>query len=149
MWEKEYHGDSQASATTVFALLTDTSTWPEWNAGVAHVESDGPFVAGATATMVLPDRTALPFRLVWVEPGRGFEDETQVPDAGVVVRVGHLLERRDGGGTAITFRCAVEGPDDVAAEVGTAVSADFPDVIAALAERAERAERAGAGGPAA
>jgi hypothetical protein len=38
----------------------------------------------------------------------------------------------------ITYRCQVDGPDDVAAEVGRAVSADFAEVISALAARAER-----------
>jgi hypothetical protein len=35
-------------------------------------------------------------------------------------------------------RAPADGPDELAAEVGAAVSADFPDVIAALAARAER-----------
>src|SRR5215472_6714467 len=48
--------------------------------------------------------------------------------------------------TALPFRftwievdrgCEVDGPADVAAEVGAAVSADFPDVISALGARAE------------
>lgn len=137
MWTVEYHGESAAEPDSVFALLADPAGWPEWNAGVQRIHLDGPFVAGTTATMVLPDGTALPFRLEWVEPGRGFEDVTEVPDAGVLVRVAHLLEPRAGGGTSITYRCTVEGPDDVGAEIGPAVSADFPDVIAALAARAE------------
>jgi hypothetical protein len=87
--------------------------------------------------MVLPDETALPFRFTWIETDRGYEDETEIPDAGVTVRVRHELtpiEHR----TRITYKCAVDGPADVAAEVGAAVSADFPDVIAALGSRAER-----------
>ena len=137
MWTVDYRGESAAEPDSVFALLADTDRWPEWNAGVRRIELDGPFAAGTAATMVLPDGTELPFRLAWVEPGRGFEDVTQVPDAGVVVRVAHLLEPRAGGGTHITYRCTVEGPDEVGAEVGPAVSSDFADVIAALAARAE------------
>ncbi len=139
MWSKEYSAESTASAEALFAILADVAGWPQWNAGVERVELNGPFAAGTTATMVLPDQTALPFRLAWVEAGRGFEDETEVPDAGVLVRVAHLLEPVDGGGTRITYRCTVEGPDEVGAEIGPAVSADFPDVIAALAARAESA----------
>jgi Polyketide cyclase / dehydrase and lipid transport len=137
MWTKEYRAETTASAGALFAILADVASWPEWNAGVARVELNGPFAAGTTATMVLPDQTALPFRLAWVEPDRGFEDETEVP--GALVRVSHLLEPLDSGGTRITYRCTVEGPDDkVGAEIGPAVSADFPDVIAALAARAEQ-----------
>ena len=83
------------------------------------------------------DETALPFRFTWIEVDRGYEDETEVPDAGVVVRVRHELTPT-AHGTRITYRCEVDGPADVAAEVGAAVSADFPDVISALGARAER-----------
>jgi hypothetical protein len=57
----------------------------------------------------------------------------------VVVRVRHELTPIEGG-VRITYRCVADGPDEVAAEIGAAVSADFPEVIAALAARAERAE---------
>jgi hypothetical protein len=142
MWTVDYRGDSTARLGTVFAVLADPARWPEWNAGVRRIDLDGPFAAGTAATMVLPDGTELPFRLAWVDPDRGFEDVTEVPDAGALVRVAHLLESRDDGGTHITYRCTVEGPDEVGAEVGPAVSADFPEVIAALCARAEQAERA-------
>jgi hypothetical protein len=139
MWTKQYSAESSASAERLFAILRETAAWPEWNSGVTRIDMDGPFAAGTTATMVLPDQSALRFRLVWVEPGRGFEDETDLPGAGVRVRVRHLLEPLEDGLTRITYICTVDGPDEVAAEVGSAVSADFPDVIAALAARAEAA----------
>jgi uncharacterized protein YndB with AHSA1/START domain len=137
MWTVSHHGDCTAEPATVFAVLADTARWPEWNDGVQRIDRHGPFASGTTATMVLPDGTELPFRFDWVDPERGFEDVTEVPDAGVVVRVAHELAPLAGGGTRITYRCTVEGPDEVGAEVGPAVSADFPAVIAALAARAE------------
>jgi len=98
MWTVDHHGESAAQPATVFALLADAARWPEWNEGVHRIDLDGPFAAGTAATMVLPDGTSLPFRLAWVDPARGFEDVTEVPDAGVVVRVAHLLEHRRGPG---------------------------------------------------
>jgi hypothetical protein len=50
------------------------------------------------------------------------------------VRVRHELAPSEQG-TLITYRCEVGGPEDVTAEVGSAVSADFPEVISALATR--------------
>jgi uncharacterized protein YndB with AHSA1/START domain len=140
MWVREYTGQSSASPERLFDVLADAAAWSEWNPGVAGIDMDGPFEAGTTATMRLSDDTVLPFRLVWVEAGRGFEDETPVPDAGVVVRVLHELTPLENG-TRITYRCIAEGPEQAVAEVGAAVSADFPDVIAALAARAEDAKR--------
>ncbi len=137
MWTTEVTGHSAATPAEVFAVLADPEHWNEWNDGVAGIRIDGPFAAGTTAVMVFPDATELPFSLARVEPDRGFEDVTEVPDAGVTVRVGHELEPTSSG-TRITYRCTVDGPDPIAGEVGTGVSADFADVIAALAARAER-----------
>jgi hypothetical protein len=137
MWVAEYTGTSTVAPDQVFGVLAQAERWPEWNAGVRTLEMHGPFAAGTSAVMILPDETALPFTLTWVEAGVGFEDLTEVPDAGVSVRVRHELSPSDQG-TVITYRCQVDGPDDVAAEVGRAVSADFAEVISALAARAER-----------
>jgi uncharacterized protein YndB with AHSA1/START domain len=140
MWTIEYTGDSTASQERLFNILADPASWSEWNPGVAGVTMSGPFAQGTEAVMVLPDGAALPFRFTWVKANEGFEDETPVPDTGVVVRVLHELIPNDRG-TRIVYRCMADGQDDVAAEVGAAVSADFPGVIAALAARAESAPR--------
>lgn len=133
MWVQEFSGTSTASPERVFAVLADAERWPEWNAGVAGIELSGPFAAGTAAVMRFPDGSVLPFRLTWVEPGAGYEDLTPMPGGTAAVRVRHLLAP-DGPGTRITYRCEVEGPD--AAQIGEGVTADFPEVIAALAARA-------------
>lgn len=139
MWIKEYTGHSVASPHSVFAVLADAERWSEWNPGVTAITMHGSFAAGTAAEMVLPDGTVLPFKLVWVEPASGFEDLTGFPDVGIFVRVKHLLSPADGGGTNITYRCEVDGPSAMAAEIGEGASADFPEVISALAARAEAA----------
>lgn len=137
MWSVEVIGQSTATPSQVFGVLAEPEKWAEWNEGVARIEMRGPLAAGTEAIMVLPDETALPFTFAWVEPGKGFEDVTEVPDAGVVVRVRHELSAKDGG-TEILYRCEVDGPDEVAEEVGQMVSSDFHEVISALAARAEQ-----------
>ena len=56
-----------------------------------------------------------------------------------MVRVAHRIAPTPDGGTTITYRIEVTGPsaDAVGAEVGAAVSSDFPQVIAALATLAD------------
>jgi len=137
MWTVEVTGECAATPAQVFGILAEPEKWSEWNKGVLRIEMHGPFRAGTTAVMVLPDSTALPFRFAWVEADKGFEDVTEVPDAGVVVRVRHELSAT-GHGTRITYRCEVDGPEPAASEVGAAVTSDFADVIAALGSRAER-----------
>ncbi|KER67987.1 hypothetical protein HR51_30930 [Burkholderia cepacia] len=137
MWTVEVTGECAATPAQVFSVLAEPEKWSEWNEGVLSIEMHGSFQAGTTAVMVLPDSTRLPFRFAWVEADKGFEDVTEVPDAGVVVRVRHELSPTERG-TLITYRCEVDGPEPVAGTVGAAVTADFADVIAALGLRAEQ-----------
>jgi hypothetical protein len=60
-------------------------------------------------------------------------DETRVGD--LVVTVAHKIEPASAGRTRITYAVEAKGPD--AAEIGAAVSADFPEVLAALVKLAE------------
>ncbi len=62
----------------------------------------------------------------------------------MVVRVRHTLDPLATGGTRITYAATLDGPaaDTVGPEVGPAITADFPQVMAALAARAEAAEAA-------
>lgn len=136
MWTAQYSRETAASPSAVYALLSSPETWPDWNEGVARVDLDGPFAAGAGGVMTFPDGTTLSFTIRWVEPGRGFEDATPVPDAGVVVRVRHEVTAT-GAGALITYTVEADGNDEQAAEIGAGASADFPAVIAALAARAE------------
>ena len=137
MWVKEFTGESAAAPGQVFDVLADVAHWAEWNEGVADVRMHGPFAAGTTAEMVFPDGSALPFLFTWVEAPAGYEDLTEMPDEGVAVRVRHALTPSlEGAGTVITYRCEVEGPDEIVAAVGEAVTEDFDAVISALARRA-------------
>jgi len=140
MWTYEHTIETPAKAETIFEILEDVSRWSEWNAGVERIDLDGPFASGTSGVMVIPDQGSVSFRLAWVGEGRGFEDETEIADAGVTVRVRHLLEPLAAGGTRITYRATVEGPvsGPLGSEIGEeAVTADFPAVMAALAWRAE------------
>jgi hypothetical protein len=138
MWTYEHSIETAADAGAIFEILEDVSRWPEWNRGVERIDLSGPFATGTTGVMVIPDQGSLPFRLAWVGEDEGFEDETEIPGADVLVRVRHWLEPVTGG-TRITYRAIVEGPaaDALGPEIGPAVSADFPEVMAALAARAE------------
>ena len=144
MWSTEYSGETTATADQIFRLFESVDTWHTWNAGVERMELDGAFAAGTTGTMFVPDQDPLTFRLVWVEESRGFEDETEIPDAGVIVRVRHWLEPLGQGGTRITYRCVIDSPggDKLGRNIGPAITSDFPDVIAALASHAEALDRA-------
>jgi hypothetical protein len=73
-------------------------------------------------------------RIVEAAEGERFVDEAEV--AGTVVRTTHRIDRLDGGRARVVYRLEASGPG--AEQIGPAVSADFPEVLAALVEHAGR-----------
>ncbi|HEY6783114.1 MAG TPA: SRPBCC family protein [Candidatus Dormibacteraeota bacterium] len=141
MWTYDYSAETVAEPEAIFDLFRDVATWPRWNPGVESMELDGAFAAGATGTMKTPGQDPLRMRLLSVEDGRGFEDETEIPGAGVVVRVRHALSTLSDGRTKITYGVTIDGPaaDAVGPEIGPEITADFRAVVAALISEAEAA----------
>ncbi len=100
---------------------------------------DGPFAPGTTGAMKFKGQEPLHYRLVKVEPGREFVDETPVGE--LVVRVSHLLEPLGRGRVRITYAAEIDGPEEQAKEIGAAITADFPDTIASLVALAKEGSR--------
>jgi uncharacterized protein YndB with AHSA1/START domain len=113
------------------------ASWPAWNDGIEKIEVDGPFQVGTTFTMTPPGDDPIPMRLTEIVPGELFTDEMDGGD--FVVRTVHRLAPAAGGRTRITYRTEITGPaaDTIGSELGPAITADFPDVLAALARVAE------------
>ncbi|HEV2953699.1 MAG TPA: SRPBCC family protein [Candidatus Dormibacteraeota bacterium] len=140
MWEYEHSIESGAPVGVIFAIFEEVEKWPEWNPGVERMEIDGPFRSGTSGRMTMPGEAPIETKLVWVDPAAGFEDETEIPGAGVVVRVRHTLKPLEAG-TRITYAVSITGPmaDSLGPEIGPQITADFPQVMSALCERAEAA----------
>jgi hypothetical protein len=113
------------------------AAWPRWNAGIETIKIDGPFDVGTTFTMTPPGDEPISMRLTEIVPGELFTDEMDAGD--LVVRTVHRIEAVPGGGTKVTYRTEISGPaaDQVGPELGPAITADFPHVLAALAALAE------------
>jgi len=111
--------------------------WPRWNDGIEKIEIHGPFAVGTTFTMTPPGEGPVTLRLAEITPGRLFTDEMSADD--FVVRTVHRLEPTATGRTRIIYRTEVTGPaaDQVGPDLGPAITADFPEVLAALVKRAE------------
>ncbi|HEX6525654.1 MAG TPA: SRPBCC family protein [Streptosporangiaceae bacterium] len=137
MWEYEYSVETTAAAEVLWRHWTDMAAWPAWNAGIETIEADGPFQAGTTFTMTPPGEDPVPMTLTEVVPGERFTDEMDAGD--FVVRTVHRLDPITDGRTRITYRTEITGPaaGQVGPELGPAITADFPDVLAALVELAE------------
>jgi len=138
MWEYECSVETTAHPDVVWRHWTDMAAWPQWNAGIAKIEVDGPFAVGTTFRMTAPgDQEPIALTLVRIVPGEEFTDELNADD--FVVRTVHRLERVPGVGTRIVYRTEFSGraADQVGPELGPQITADFPDVLDALVRRAE------------
>jgi uncharacterized protein YndB with AHSA1/START domain len=98
---------------------------------------DGPFRVGTTFTMTPPGDEPIRMRLTEIVPGELFTDEMDGGD--FTVRTEHRLEPAAGGRTRIIYRTEIAGPaaDQVGPQIGPAITADFPEVLGALAKLAE------------
>jgi len=132
MWEYEHSIETSVPATALWDRWSDIATWTEWNAGIVGIEVDGPLAPGTTFTMTPPDGDAVRMTISEVVAGERFTD---VMDAGdFVVTTVHRLEPVAAGRTRVVYRTEITGPaaDQVGPELGPAITADFPDVLAAL-----------------
>jgi hypothetical protein len=139
MWTAEHVIESTARPAAVWALWADVARWPEWNDDLARAELSGPFAAGSTIRMY--SRAAdepIELRIAEATEPEEFVDEARLAD--VVVRTTHRVEPADAGRVRVRYRMEITGPaaDTVGPQLGPQISADFPQVLAALAERAER-----------
>ena len=122
--------EADVAAAAVWALYDDVATWPAWDAQAEWVTRDGPFATGTAGQMKFRGLDPLSYTLTRVEPLREFVDETPVGD--LVVRVAHRLEPLAGGGLRLTYAAEIHGPAEEAAQVGPAITADFPQTRSAL-----------------
>src|SRR6266487_1590550 len=120
MWEYEYSLETSADRGALWRHWADMAAWPQWNDGIETIDVDGPFAVGTTFTMTPPGDEPIRMRLVEIEPGTSFTDEMDAGD--FVVRTEHRLEPAAG---------------HIGPELGPQITADFPEVVAALAGRAE------------
>jgi hypothetical protein len=132
-WSAEHCIETAATPETLWGIFRDVPGWKTWNGGIEHVELEGPFAQGTWFTMKPPGQDALRSQLVDVRDNEGFVDETRVGD--LVVTVAHRLERLSAGRTRVTYAVDAAGPG--AQEIGPMITADFPEVLAALAALAQ------------
>ena len=133
VWECEHEIEVNAGPEVVWRIFQNLAEWPKWNAGIARIEVDGPFVAGTRFRMTLPDGPELTTRLVEVRENVGFVDETRLEDLRVFVD--HQIQPLPAGRSRVKYSLEAFGPS--CDEMGPIISADFPEVLKALAALAE------------
>jgi Polyketide cyclase / dehydrase and lipid transport len=132
MWHYEHSAETTAPADAIWRLWADVPGWPAWNGDIEQIELHGPFAAGSTISMTPVGGEPVELTLREVQPDAGFVDEAELD--GVVVRTEHRLDAAGPGRLRVTYRTEITG--ERAGEIGPAITADFPDTVAALLARA-------------
>jgi uncharacterized protein YndB with AHSA1/START domain len=137
MWEYEYSVETSAAPEALWRHWSDMAAWPQWNDGIESIDVEGPFAVGTAFTMTPPGDEPIRMRLVEIKPGESFTDEMDAGD--FAVRTEHRLEPAAGGLTRIVYRTEITGEaaGPIGSQLGPQITADFPEVLAALAKRAE------------
>jgi hypothetical protein len=131
--------ETTATPAAIWRLWSDVPGWKSWNAGVEAVSIHGPFRTGSSISMTPAGAPPVEMTLGEVRPNELFVDQTSIEN--VLVTVFHRIEHVGAGRIRVVYRMEITGPgaDTLGAELGPAISGDFPEVLAALARRAEAA----------
>lgn len=146
MWEYEHSIETGAAPEALWARWAAVDTWAEWNGDIEKVELEGPFAAGGKITMKPWADEPVVLQLAEVRENETFVDVAEF--GGVVIRTMHRLERLSADRTRVTYRTEITGPaaDELGPQVGPAITADFPETMAALVRAAGSGSYAEAGG---
>jgi hypothetical protein len=139
MWTTDYTQSTDVAPEALWQLLRDVNGWGAWNEGIETIalDGDGPLAVGARFQMKPPGEDTVTSTIAELEENRLLTDVTDLGE--LVIRVAHRLDPLPDGGTAVTYRVEVSGPaaDRIGEYVGSSISADFPQVIAALVAAAQ------------
>ena len=131
MWRIQHETTAGVSPDRIWRLWSDVSTWKDWNPDVSACTIDGAFASGSTIRMTLADGSTVPLTLAEVSEGRSFTDRAEID--GIVLTTRHSVREVEDR-QLITYALQVDGaaPEPVLAEIGTAVSGDWPETLAGL-----------------
>jgi Polyketide cyclase / dehydrase and lipid transport len=127
-----------AAPAAIWRLWTDVGNWGSWNADIEKIELRGNFAAGGRIVMTPAGQDPVHLRIAELDGGVSFVDEADLGD--VVVRTTHRLDALGDDRTLVTYRTEITGPaaDEIGPRIGPAITADFPETMAALAKLAQR-----------
>jgi uncharacterized protein YndB with AHSA1/START domain len=132
MWEYEHAIETTATPEAVWRRWADVATWPEWNADIESVSLSGPFAVGGLIAMTPKGQDPVHLRIVAAVENESFTDEASFD--GTVIRTVHRISPLGADRFRLVYRTEITGP--AADSIGPAITADFPETMAALVRAA-------------
>jgi uncharacterized protein YndB with AHSA1/START domain len=135
MWVHEHAARTSARPSEVWRVLSNLDDWASWDTSMEWVRLDGPFEVGSRVLMKPLGQDPITSTIVEVSPERRYADETTFE--GVTLRFSHTLSPV-AEGTLVVHRLEITGEnaDEIGPDLGAAITADFPEAMAALLARA-------------
>jgi uncharacterized protein YndB with AHSA1/START domain len=132
MWTHEHTAETALAPEAVWRVLKDIDNWPRWDTSMEEITLEGPFAVGTRVTMKPAGQDPITSVITEITENERYADETDLGD--VVLRFRHTLTKLPGGGTRITHQLEITGPKavELGPELGPAITADFPEAMAAL-----------------
>ncbi len=133
MFKFEHTIETVVSAKALWALYSDVSTWKRWDAGIEAVTLNGPFAEGTSGTLTPRGQNPLIFKLVEVREGERFTNETEMPEAGVILHFIHTLQPINGK-TRISHQVMITGlaADVLGPQMGPVLTRGIPETMQSL-----------------
>ncbi|WP_345762296.1 polyketide cyclase [Diaminobutyricibacter sp. McL0608] len=137
MWTNEHTAETTLDRETVWAALRDLHTGTLTYEGADTFELQGPFAVGTELIVTPVGQDPFPSTIVDLVENETYADRTEFGT--LVLTFRHTLVPIDNG-TRVTHRLEIdgEGADEVGAELGPQISADFPESMEALFDAARR-----------
>ncbi|MDI2129304.1 SRPBCC family protein [Yinghuangia seranimata] len=137
MWEYQHAVETTASASAIWKLWADVDGWSTWNADVEKIDLRGPFAEGSEFTMYMPGQDPVTLTLGSCVENEHFVDRAEIE--GLVLTTTHRIAQGGDGKVQVVYHMTIDGPgaDEVGAEIGPAITGDWPETVAALIARAE------------
>ena len=138
MWVYEHGVETSAAPEAIWRLWADVASWSTWNTDIEKIEISGPFAAGSEITMTPAGQDPVQLRIAEASTNEQFVDEARFD--GLTLRTTHRLDRLGADRTRVVYRMEITGPaaDEIGAQLGPAITADWPDTMASLVSRAQR-----------
>ncbi|QLJ02733.1 SRPBCC family protein [Streptomyces sp. NEAU-sy36] len=137
MWTYEHAIETDAAPEAIWSLWADVENWGAWNADIADIRISGPFETGAEIVMTPADGDPVHLIVAEATLGERFVDEARFD--GLLLSTVHQLGRGESLRTRVTYRMEITGPgaDELGPRIGAAVTADWPQTMAALVKLAQ------------
>ncbi|MEV4115748.1 hypothetical protein [Nonomuraea sp. NPDC049695] len=137
MWTYEHSVETSASSEAIWQRWADVAGWGSWNADIEDIQISGPFAAGTEITMTPRGQDPVRLRIAEATVNELFVDEADID--GLLLRTFHRLDRIDQHRTRVVYRMEITGPaaDEIGPHIGPAVTADWPETMAALVKLAQ------------